>query len=293
MALRLELADEEIDEWALCAEAMSIPVRQGHRHHYPQDAHFLDREVWDLKNTPPEKRPLLLHYHPLVIYRFQVLKQADVVLALFLQGDHCTHEQKRDNFEYYDPITTGGSTLSGVVQSIIAAEVGYHDLRCATSTTRCSSIWRICTATPATGSTWPRQVACGTSWLTDSAVCGTTTTVRSPSVPACPRSWPGLTFRSPWRHPVKVDLTSKEITFTVVEGDLAELSVRDEHFTVTAGRPLACHWLTRARASRVRYRPRPSTAGRMGHGSRRRYRRQSFWAAEHVSRYPEQMLAPG
>ena len=63
-----------------------------------------------------------------MIYRFQVLKQADVVLALFLQGDHFSLEQKRADFEYYDPITTGDSTLSGVVQSIIAAEVGYRDL---------------------------------------------------------------------------------------------------------------------------------------------------------------------
>ena len=70
----------------------------------------------------------MLHYHPLVIYRFQVLKQADVVLALFLQGDHFSSEQKRVDFEYYDAITTGDSTLSGVVQSIIAAEVGYRDL---------------------------------------------------------------------------------------------------------------------------------------------------------------------
>ena len=80
------------------------------------------------RGTPAEKRPLLLHYHPLVIYRFQVLKQADVVLALFLQGDHFTPEQKRADFEYYDPITTGDSTLSAVVQSIIAAEVGYREL---------------------------------------------------------------------------------------------------------------------------------------------------------------------
>ena len=55
---------------------------------HPQDQNFLDRELWDLSATPPEKHPLLLNYHPLVIYRFQVLKQADVVLALFLQGDH-------------------------------------------------------------------------------------------------------------------------------------------------------------------------------------------------------------
>ena len=123
----MSLLTEEIDEWAACAEAMSIPYDEVTGIN-PQDAHFLDREVWDLKNTPPEKRPLLLHYHPLVIYRFQVLKQADVVLALFLQGDHFSNEQKRNNFEYYDPITTGDSTLSGIVQSIIAAEVGYREL---------------------------------------------------------------------------------------------------------------------------------------------------------------------
>ena len=47
---------------------------------HPQDDQFLSRELWDLTNTPADRRPLLLHYHPLVIYRFQVLKQADVVL---------------------------------------------------------------------------------------------------------------------------------------------------------------------------------------------------------------------
>ncbi|POH85118.1 family 65 glycosyl hydrolase, partial [Ralstonia pickettii] len=63
-----------------------------------------------------------------VIYRYQVLKQADVVLALFLQGNHFTSAEKLADFEYYDPLTTGDSTLSGVVQSILAAEVGYQDL---------------------------------------------------------------------------------------------------------------------------------------------------------------------
>ena len=77
---------------------------------------------------PPDQRPLLLHFHPLVIYRYQVLKQADVVLALFLQGNHFSAEDKLADFEYYDPLTTGDSTLSAVVQSILAAEVGYQDL---------------------------------------------------------------------------------------------------------------------------------------------------------------------
>ncbi len=124
---RTGLDAEEAIEWAGCADAMAIPFDEYLGIH-PQDAHFLEREMWDLENTPLEKRPLLLNYHPLVIYRFQVLKQADVVLALFLQGEEFSAEEKRANFDYYDPITTGDSTLSAVVQSIIAAEVGYADL---------------------------------------------------------------------------------------------------------------------------------------------------------------------
>ncbi|TWG90853.1 alpha,alpha-trehalose phosphorylase [Nocardioides sp. J9] len=124
---RTGLTEEEPEEWAQCAQGMFIPYDEFLGIH-PQDAHFLEREMWDLENTPLDKRPLLLNYHPLVIYRFQVLKQADVVLALFLQGEEFTAEQKKADFDYYDPITTGDSTLSAVVQSIIAAEVGYHDL---------------------------------------------------------------------------------------------------------------------------------------------------------------------
>ena len=110
-----------------CADAHGHPVRRGDRDQ-PAGLALPGPRGLGPGNTPAEKRPLLLHYHPLVIYRFQVLKQADVVLALFLQGDHFSFEQKRADFEYYDPITTGDSTLSGVVQSIIAAEVGYRDL---------------------------------------------------------------------------------------------------------------------------------------------------------------------
>ncbi|GAA1507379.1 glycosyl hydrolase family 65 protein [Nocardioides humi] len=124
---RTGLTAEEPEEWAECAEGMYIPFDSFLGIH-PQDRHFLEREMWDLENTPLDKRPLLLHYHPLVIYRFQVLKQADVVLALYLQGEEFTFEQKQADFEYYDPITTGDSTLSAVVQSIVAAEVGYHEL---------------------------------------------------------------------------------------------------------------------------------------------------------------------
>jgi alpha,alpha-trehalose phosphorylase len=114
---------DEVAEWRRAADAMYIGYDEELGIH-PQDDSFIAKEPWDFESTPPDRYPLLLHYHPLVIYRFQVLKQADVVMAMWLAGEHFTPEQKRRNFEYYDAITTGDSSLSPCVQAIIAAEVG-------------------------------------------------------------------------------------------------------------------------------------------------------------------------
>ena len=96
----------------------------------PQDATFLTHERWDLTHVPATMFPLLLHHHPLTMYRRQVLKQADVVMATFLLGNEFTAEQKRRNFEYYDPITTGDSSLSASIQSIVASEIGEEATAC-------------------------------------------------------------------------------------------------------------------------------------------------------------------
>lgn len=124
---RLRVSEDEPRQWRGAAAGMHIGFDEELGIH-PQDAAFLEREVWDFEHTPREQYPLLLHFHPLVIYRHQVLKQADTVLALFLLSDDFTPEEKLADFEYYDPLTTGDSTLSGVVQAIVAAEVGYSDL---------------------------------------------------------------------------------------------------------------------------------------------------------------------
>jgi alpha,alpha-trehalose phosphorylase len=123
LVAELELEPEEVTRWERAADAMHVPYDE-QRGIHPQDAQFLERERWDLDATPPDHFPLLLHYHPLVIYRRQVIKQADIVLAMFLVGDEFSHEHKQANFEYYDKLTTGDSSLSACVQSIIAAEIG-------------------------------------------------------------------------------------------------------------------------------------------------------------------------
>ena len=124
---RTGLDDHELEDWRSAADAMYLPY-DGRLGINPQDDVFLEREPWPFDETPDERYPLLLNFHPLVIYRHQVLKQADVVLAMFLRGDAFATETKRANFDYYDPITTGDSSLSACVQSIVAAEVGHEDL---------------------------------------------------------------------------------------------------------------------------------------------------------------------
>jgi alpha,alpha-trehalose phosphorylase len=123
---KTDLKDGEADQWQHAADHMFVPYDEERGVHL-QDDQFLDREPWDFAGTPPERYPLLLHYHPLVIYRHQVIKQADVVLAMFLLGDSFSAEQKRKNFDHYDPLTTGDSSLSACIQAIMATEVGHRE----------------------------------------------------------------------------------------------------------------------------------------------------------------------
>ncbi|MFJ4210068.1 glycoside hydrolase family 65 protein [Paenarthrobacter sp. NPDC089675] len=120
------IPDTERMVWRQAAERMSLPY-DPHLQVFSQDNDFMTLEPWDW-NTPKSKYPLLLNFHPLVIYRHQVLKQADTVLAMFLQWQDFTAEEKQRAFDFYDPITTGDSTLSACVQGIMAAEIGYGEL---------------------------------------------------------------------------------------------------------------------------------------------------------------------
>lgn len=122
---RLGFGDEDLKIWKGMAEAMFMPYANQEGVH-AQDAQFMNRPKWDFEHCPA--RPLLLYYHPLAIYGHKVLKQTDVVLALFLLSSWFTPEQKLADFDYYDPLTTGDSTLSAASQSILAAEVGRKEL---------------------------------------------------------------------------------------------------------------------------------------------------------------------
>jgi alpha,alpha-trehalose phosphorylase len=123
----LGVSTEEAASWRDAAAAMYIPFDERLGVH-PQHEGFTHYARWDFKNTPEEKYPLLLHYPYFQLYRKQVVKQADLVLAMYLRTEAFTAEEKAANFAYYEPLTVRDSSLSACIQALIAAEVGQLEL---------------------------------------------------------------------------------------------------------------------------------------------------------------------
>jgi len=124
LAERLELTELEVSEWTDAGEKMYLPYDETYKIN-AQDDSFLQKGRWDLENTPKDKFPLLLNYHPLTLYRYQVCKQADTVLAHYLLEDEQNFETIKNSYDYYEQITTHDSSLSSCVYSIMASKLGY------------------------------------------------------------------------------------------------------------------------------------------------------------------------
>jgi alpha,alpha-trehalose phosphorylase len=231
------LAEDEVARWRAAADAMYVPYDEARRIHM-QDAHFLDREVWDFEGTPRDHYPLLLHYHPLVIYRHQVIKQADVVLAMFLLGDEFSLEQKRRNFDYYDPLTTGDSSLSACVQAIVAAEIGYEER--ALEYFQYALLMDLADVSgnvvdgvhiASTGGVWMALVH-GFGGLRDHGGALTFD-------PRLPRDWERLAFRLRVRDRwLAVEVLHGTLRLELLEGEPLEVQVQGRDLTVRVGAPV-------------------------------------------------------
>jgi alpha,alpha-trehalose phosphorylase len=127
VAEQLDVDAEEMASWRDAAERMLVPYDEKRGVH-PQSEGFTEHARWDFAATPPEKYPLLLHYPYFDLYRKQVVKQPDLVLALHLRGDAFTFEEKDRNFTYYEAITVRDSSLSACTHAVIAAELGHLEL---------------------------------------------------------------------------------------------------------------------------------------------------------------------
>lgn len=125
-AAKLGVTEDELAAMSHAADVMLLPYDEKLGIN-PQDDSFLMKPVWDLANTPKENFPLLLHYHPLELYRYQVCKQADTVLAHVLFEDWADEDTRRRSFTYYEGITTHDSSLSHCIFCIEACRLGLQD----------------------------------------------------------------------------------------------------------------------------------------------------------------------
>jgi alpha,alpha-trehalose phosphorylase len=126
-AVELDVDAAEVADWRRAADRMVVPYDERLGVH-PQAEGFTDHEVWDFESCAPTDYPLMLRYPYFDLYRKQVVKQADLVLAMYLCPDDFTPAQKARNFAYYEALTVRDSSLSAGVQAVLAAEVGHAEL---------------------------------------------------------------------------------------------------------------------------------------------------------------------
>ncbi len=127
VASKLAVDAEEAASWRDAAQAMLIPY-DAERGIHPQAEDFLEHARWDFESTSPDQYPLLLHFPYFDLYRKQVVKQADLVLAMQQRSDAFSDEQKARNFAHYESLTVRDSSLSACTQAVLAAEVGHLEL---------------------------------------------------------------------------------------------------------------------------------------------------------------------
>jgi alpha,alpha-trehalose phosphorylase len=126
-AAQLDVDQEEIASWRDAASAVVVPYDDELRVTAQSEA-FTRYRRWDFEATPPDDYPMLLNFPYYLLYSSQLVKQADLVFALYTCGDHFDAEQKERDFDYYERITVRDSSLSASIQAIVAAEVGHLEL---------------------------------------------------------------------------------------------------------------------------------------------------------------------
>ena len=237
LVAQLRLEPDEPELWSRAAERMFIP-HDDRAGVLLQDEHFLNREPWDFNGTPLDHYPLLLHYHPLNIYRHQVIKQTDVVLATFLAGHRFSLDEKSRVFEYYDPLTTADSSLSSCVQSVMASEVGkpreayeYFLLSVAVDLANLAG-------NTADGI---HVASCGGVWM---ALVQGFAGLRDPNgadvdfTPRLPAEWDGMRFRLAVRRSrIEIHMTRDETTYRLLDGPPVPITSDGHRVTITAAEP--------------------------------------------------------
>ncbi|PWI42807.1 glycoside hydrolase family 65 protein [Streptomyces sp. ICBB 8177] len=230
------VGEEETAAWRDAAEAMTVPYNEDLGVH-EQSAGFTRRQPWDFANTGPDQYPLMLHFPYFDLYRKQVVKQADLVLAMFTRGDAFTDEEKARNFDYYEPLTVRDSSLSACCQAVMAAEVGH--LRLAYDYAGEAALMDLDDLERNTRDGLHIASLAGT-WLALVAGFGGMRHVdgRISFRPRLPEMIGRLAFSVQVRGArLRVEIDGSKTTYTLVAGDPLEIGHCGEKLTVATGEP--------------------------------------------------------
>jgi alpha,alpha-trehalose phosphorylase len=115
---------DEVAAWRAAADRVVVPYDEKLGVHQQSEG-FTHHEPWDFAATTGDQYPLLLHFPYFDLYRKQVVKQPDLVLAMQLCSDSFTPEQRARNFEYYERVTVRDSSLSACTEAVAAADAGH------------------------------------------------------------------------------------------------------------------------------------------------------------------------
>ena len=126
LAQKIALKPEEIVEFQEASEKMYLPYDEELGIN-PQDDSFLQKRPWDLSTITEEEKPLLMHYHPMYLYRHMICKQADTVMAHFILEDEQDEQTIRNSFAFYETVTTHDSSLSTCIFSVVASKLGLSE----------------------------------------------------------------------------------------------------------------------------------------------------------------------
>ncbi|WP_088008105.1 glycoside hydrolase family 65 protein [Indiicoccus explosivorum] len=237
---KTRLEKHEVTDWQEAAENMFLPYDEKLKIN-EQDDSFLRKKRWDLGNTPKEKFPLLLHYHPLTLYRYQVLKQADTVLAHFLLEDEESIETIRNSYDYYEELTTHDSSLSYCVYGIMASKLGYKDKAYSyfkeTARLDLDNIH---------GNTKDglHMASMGGTWLSIVSGFGGLRVKEDglSLAPWLPENWNGLGFRLRFQDRlIKVRVEQNRIIYTLIEGKDLTITHHGRELLLESGRETVIH----------------------------------------------------
>ncbi|MHA6764959.1 glycoside hydrolase family 65 protein [Streptacidiphilus sp. PAMC 29251] len=236
VAARLGVDDEETATWRDAARRIAVPFNTELGVH-EQSAGSTAHQVWDFAATAPDEYPLFLNFPYFDLYRKQVAKQADLVLAMLLRGEAFTPQQKSDNFSYYEPLTVRDSSLSAGTQAVLAAEVGH--LRLAFDYLGEAAMMDLADLEHTTkdglhiaslANTWIALVA-GFGGMRQQGE-------RITFAPRLPEQLTGLAFSVQFQQcSLRVEVSHAEAVYTLLEGSELEITHHGTPLTVAKGTP--------------------------------------------------------